>query len=195
MTRNQSTLILSSLLVLLTACSSTPMATSSQTTGQAPDAAWAAAPSAASTDRQATANANATATAATSTVATLMLPAYLDPKSRLSRERSVYFAYDEFSIDADYAGLIERHGRFLAAHPELAIRIEGNSDERGGSEYNLALGQKRADAVLRALKIYGVRDQQLEAISWGEAKPVSSAGTEAAWAQDRRADLQYPASQ
>ena len=188
MTRNQSTLLLSSLLALLTACSSTPMATSSQSTGQAPDAAVAAVQSAASTAMQASAN----ATIAASTVATVTLPAYLDPKNRLSSERSVYFGYDEFSIGADYAGLIERHGRYLAAHPELAIRIEGNSDERGGSEYNLALGQKRADAVLRALKIYGVRDLQLEAISWGEAKPLSSAGSEAAWAQDRRADLQYP---
>ena len=110
------------------------------------------------------------ATPAASSVATVRLPAYLDPQNRLSTERSVFFAYDDYAVSADYAGLIERHGRYLGAHPELAIRIEGNSDERGGSEYNLALGQKRADAVLRALKIYGVRDLQLEAISWGEAK-------------------------
>ena len=110
------------------------------------------------------------ATPAASSVATVRLPAYLDPQNRLSTERSVFFAYDDYAVSADYAGLIERHDRYLAAHPELAIRIEGNSDERGGSEYNRALGQKRADAVLRALKIYGVRDLQLEAISWGEAK-------------------------
>jgi peptidoglycan-associated lipoprotein len=189
MTRNPSTLLLSSLLVLLTACSSTPMATD---TGAAATAAQDAAAAAAQAKPAATMPAQAKAMPAASTVATVTLPAYLDPKSSLSTERSVYFDYDEYAVKRDYAGLVERHGRFLASHPEVAIRIEGNSDERGGTEYNLALGQKRAEAVLRALKIYGVREQQLEAVSWGESKPMSTDATESAWSQDRRADLQYP---
>ena len=189
MTPNPATLLLGSLLVLLTACSSTPMATD---TGAAANAAQDAAAAAAQAKPVAAQPAQAKAMPAASTVATVTLPAYLDPKSRLATERSVYFDFDDYAVKGDYAGLIERHGRFLASHPEVAIRIEGNSDERGGSEYNLALGQKRAEAVLRALKIYGVREQQLEAVSWGETKPVATGSTEAAWAQDRRADLQYP---
>ena len=197
LTRYPSTLLLGSLLALLTACSSTPMATDAGASAaqQAADAAAAAAQArsaAAAAAAAAVRSGQAKAMPAASTVATVTLPAYLDPKSSLATERSVYFDYDEYAVKGDYAGLIERHGRFLASHPEVAIRVEGNTDERGGTEYNLALGQKRAEAVLRALKIYGVREQQLEAVSWGESKPVATDSTEAAWAQDRRADLQYP---
>ncbi len=127
-----------------------------------------------------------------SNVATVTLPAYLDPKSSISTDRSVYFDFDGFTVKPEYTVLVERHGKFLASNPGVAIKIEGNTDERGGSEYNLALGQKRAEAVLRALRIYGVKDSQMEAISWGESKPKSSGHDEAAWAQNRRDDLQYP---
>jgi peptidoglycan-associated lipoprotein len=92
----------------------------------------------------------------------------------------------------DHRVLIERHGKFLASSPNVAIRIEGNADERGGSEYDLALGQKRAEAVLQALRIYGVKDSQMQAISWGKTKPKALGHDEAAWAQNRRVDLQYP---
>ena len=129
---------------------------------------------------------------ATSTVATVTLPAYLDPKSSISSQRSLYFGFDEFSIRSDDNVLVERHGKYLSGNPKVAIKIEGNTDERGGSEYNLALGQKRAEAVLRALKIYGVKDSQMEAVSWGKSKPRAVGHDEAAWAQNRRADLQYP---
>ncbi len=128
-----------------------------------------------------------------SNVSTVTLPAYLDPKSRLSTDRSVYFDYDEFTVKQDYMTLVERHGKFLAANPTVAIRVEGNTDERGGSEYNLALGQKRAEALVRVLKIYGAKDRQMEATSWGEGKPKATGQTEAAWAQNRRDDIQYPA--
>jgi peptidoglycan-associated lipoprotein len=124
--------------------------------------------------------------------ATVSPPPYVDPKSRLSTERSVYFDFDDNAIKSDYNALIERHGKFLASSPKVTIKIEGNADERGGSEYNLSLGQKRAEAVLRALKIYGVKDGQMEAISWGKTKPKSLGHDEQAWAQNRRADLQYP---
>ena len=97
-----------------------------------------------------------------------------------------------FTIRGEDAPLIERHGKYLASHPALAIKIEGNADERGGAEYNLALGQRRAESVLRALRIYGVKDAQMEAISWGKTKPRATGHDEASWAQNRRADLQYP---
>jgi peptidoglycan-associated lipoprotein len=75
----------------------------------------------------------------------------------------------------------------------VSIRVEGNTDERGSSEYNLALGQKRAAAVVEALKVYGATDAQMEAVSWGREKPKAEGHDEAAWAQNRRVDLAYPA--
>jgi peptidoglycan-associated lipoprotein len=120
------------------------------------------------------------------------LPAYLDPSNPLFKERSVYFGFDDFSVTKNFTGTIERHGQYLASHPSVAIKVEGNSDERGSTEYNLALGQKRAEAVVHALKVYGVKDAQLEAVSWGKEKPKASGHDEAAWAQNRRADLDYP---
>ncbi|OYY64252.1 MAG: peptidoglycan-associated lipoprotein [Burkholderiales bacterium 28-67-8] len=126
------------------------------------------------------------------TVAAVSLPPHLDPKSLISRERSVYFDFDVFSIKTEYSGLIERHGMYLASQPTLSIKIEGNTDERGSREYNLALGQKRAQSVLQALKIYGVKDSQMEAVSWGEERPKSTGQNEGGWAENRRADLVYP---
>lgn len=120
------------------------------------------------------------------------LPLYLDPNSPIYKERSVYFDFDVFSIKSDYDAMLERHGRYLTSNPSLAIKVEGNTDERGSAEYNLALGQKRAEAVVKALKIYGVKDNQLEAISWGKERPKATGHDEASWAQNRRADLAYP---
>jgi len=120
------------------------------------------------------------------------IPAYLDPNSPIFKERSVYFDFDNYTVKSDYAALIELQGKYLAMNPKLAIKVEGNTDERGGSEYNLALGQKRADAVVRALKVYGVKESQMEAVSWGKEKPKASGHDEAAWAQNRRVDLTYP---
>jgi peptidoglycan-associated lipoprotein len=74
----------------------------------------------------------------------------------------------------------------------VAVKIEGHADERGGHEYNLALGQRRAQAVLAALKVYGVKGTQVEAVSWGEERPRATGHEESAWAQNRRADLAYP---
>lgn len=170
----------------LAACSSTPV-TPAATPGKAP---MAAAPAPAPTPAP---TAAAPRPAPASTVATVSLPEYLDPKSSISSQRSVYFEFDVFAIRGEDAPLIERHGKYLTSHPAVAIKIEGNTDERGGVEYNLALGQKRAESVSRALRIYGVKDAQMEAISWGESKPRATGHDEAAWAQNRRADLQYPA--
>jgi peptidoglycan-associated lipoprotein len=120
-----------------------------------------------------------------------LLP-YLDPKNPLYKERSVYFDFDQSVVKPEAAQVIEMHGRYLAAHPEVSIKIEGNTDNRGGAEYNLALGQKRADAVQKALKIFGAKDKQLEAVSFGKEKPKALGDDETAFAQNRRADLTYP---
>jgi len=104
----------------------------------------------------------------------------------------VFFDFDKFDIKSESGPVVERQGKYLTANKALSIRVEGNADERGGREYNLALGQKRADAVVRALKVYGVSDKQLEAVSFGKEKPQAQGHDEAAWAQNRRVDLAYP---
>lgn len=126
------------------------------------------------------------------TVATVTVPAYLDPQNPVSKERSVYFDFDSSLVKNDYVGLIQLQGHYLESKPSVDIKIEGNTDERGSPEYNLALGQRRAEAVLKALEIYGVKDAQLEAISWGEERPKATGHDESAWALNRRADLVYP---
>ena len=117
---------------------------------------------------------------------------HLNPNSLISTQRSVYFDFDKFEVKSQFAPLVERQGKYLAGNPALAIRVEGNADERGGREYNLALGQKRAEAVVRALKVYGVTDKQAEPVSFGKEKPKATGHDEAAWAENRRVDLVYP---
>jgi peptidoglycan-associated lipoprotein len=126
------------------------------------------------------------------TVTAVSVPAYLDPKSEISVGRSAYFDFDVAVLKSEYTGMIERHGRYLVANPKLSIRVEGNTDERGSREYNLALGQKRAEALRQALKVIGVPESRVEAVSWGEERPKAGGKEEAAWAQNRRADIQYP---
>jgi peptidoglycan-associated lipoprotein len=113
-----------------------------------------------------------------------------NPNSPLAK-RSVYFDYDSFVVKDDYRGLIAAHARYLQAHPTTHIIIQGNTDERGGSEYNLALGQKRAEAVRKALSLVGVADNQMEAVSFGKEKPKALGHDEASWAENRRADIVY----
>ena len=120
-----------------------------------------------------------------------LLP-HLDPNSKISTERSVYFSFDNYTVTPEFAATIQMHANYLAAHPTLSVKIEGNSDERGGSEYNLALGQKRAEATARALKALGVREAQLEAVSLGKERPLATGHDEASWAKNRRADIAYP---
>lgn len=119
------------------------------------------------------------------------LRAVRDPNNQLSK-RSVYFDYDNYDVKSEYAKLLEHHGRFLAGRQAIKIMVQGSADERGSHEYNLALGQKRAEAVRRVLVIHGVKDGQIETVSLGEEKPRAPGHNEAAWSQNRRADLAYP---
>jgi peptidoglycan-associated lipoprotein len=128
---------------------------------------------------------------ASSTVAAVVAD-HLNPNSTISKERSVYFDFDKFDIKADQTAVVERQGKYLAANAALKVRVEGNADERGGREYNLALGQKRAEAVVRGLKAYGAKDNQAEPVSFGSEKPKAEGHDEAAWAQNRRVDVAYP---
>jgi peptidoglycan-associated lipoprotein len=105
--------------------------------------------------------------------------------------RIIYFDYDSYVIKPDFQSLIEAHARFLKANGRRHIVIEGHTDERGGREYNLALGQRRSEAVRRSLSLLGVADAQVEAVSFGKEKPASQGSDETAWAQNRRAEIAY----
>jgi peptidoglycan-associated lipoprotein len=102
---------------------------------------------------------------------------------------SVYFDFDDARIKQADLAAIERFGRYLAAVRAASSRVEGHADERGSREYNLALGQRRAQSVVDALKVLGVADSRVEAVSYGEERPRASGSNEEAWAQNRRADL------
>lgn len=106
-------------------------------------------------------------------------------------KRSVYFPFDVDSIqDADKL-VVQAHGAYLGEHPEQKVRTEGHADERGSSEYNLALGQRRANNTKKALVLSGAKTKQVDAISFGEEKPQSSGHDENSWAQNRRVDISY----
>jgi len=162
----------------LIACSSTPVATPSAANSQA--GTTAGAPSAATPGT----GASPSATAQSGTASTP-----LSPGATLGAERSVYFDFDEAIVRNEYAPLLQRYGQYLQGHPSAKAVVQGNTDERGGREYNLALGQRRAEAVKAALRVYGGRDPQIEAVSFGEERPVADGHDEAAWRQNRRADI------
>lgn len=103
----------------------------------------------------------------------------------------VYFDYDSFVVRAEARPVIEAHARFLQANKQRKAMLAGHTDERGGREYNLALGQKRAEAVQRALVLLGVSDSQMEAVSYGKEKPADQGADEAAYAKNRRVEFKY----
>jgi len=114
----------------------------------------------------------------------------IDPHGILEH-RSVYFDYDRSVIHESDVPIVETHGRYLVNHPVRTVRIEGNCDERGGREYNLALGQRRADAMRERLRLLGVSSDRVETISLGKEKPRNPGHDEAAWAENRRDDIIY----
>ena len=106
-------------------------------------------------------------------------------------QNSVYFDYDSYIIRSEARPLIEAHARLLTQQPNRRVTIQGNADERGSREYNLALGQKRAEAVRRAMRLQGANDAQIEAVSLGKERPRCHASTEACYAENRRGDFVY----
>jgi len=103
----------------------------------------------------------------------------------------VFFDYDSFVVRADARPIIENHARFLQANKQRKANLEGHTDERGGREFNLALGQKRAEAVRQALALLGVSDSQLEAVSYGKEKPAAQGSAESDLAKNRRVEIRY----
>ena len=113
-----------------------------------------------------------------------------DPQGVLA-QRSVYFDFDSYAVREDGKSVVTNHSGYLTKNTSRNILIQGNTDERGGAEYNLALGQKRAEAVKRSMVALGVADGQIEAVSLGKEKPKATGSNEEAWAQNRRADIVY----
>ena len=113
-----------------------------------------------------------------------------DPKSILAK-RSVYFDYDQFVIKDEYKALVEAHAKYLQANRGLRVIVQGNTDERGTREYNIALGQKRADAVKKLMMVLGVSEAQIETVSFGKEKPRKDGHDESSWAENRRGDIVY----
>ncbi len=106
-------------------------------------------------------------------------------------KRSVFYAFDKADIQAQDRATVEANAAYLRAHPNLKVRIEGNADERGSREYNLALGQRRADGVAKTIELLGVPDSRVETVSYGKEKPRAAGHDEQAWSQNRRSDIVY----
>ncbi|MBS1160187.1 MAG: pal [Proteobacteria bacterium] len=116
-----------------------------------------------------------------------------DPKSTLAK-RSIYFDLDKYEVKDEYKDLVAAHAKYLVAHRDFKVLLQGNTDERGSREYNLSLGQKRSDAVKRSLTLLGAREEQIESVSLGEEKPKNAGHDESAWSENRRADILYKAA-
>ena len=114
-----------------------------------------------------------------------------EPGSPLAK-RSVYYEYDRYDIKEEYVPIVEAHSKFLMDHADLKITVQGNCDDRGSREYNLALGQRRANSVKHAMVLLGVADKQIETVSFGAEKPAALGQDEDSWAKNRRADIVYP---
>jgi peptidoglycan-associated lipoprotein len=146
------------------------------------------------TDRSATttqpSQTGQTSTTTPTTQPTITANPLTDPKNILSK-RSVYFDFDSNVVKDEFKGLVQAHAKYMVEKKDTKIRIEGNCDERGSREYNLALGQRRAEAVKKVMTVLGVQEGRIETVSFGEEKPAAAGHDEASWAQNRRSDIKY----
>ena len=115
----------------------------------------------------------------------------LGPAGELGSQRVIYFDFDNSDIRPEFVDVVAAHGRFLAANPALRVRLEGHTDERGSREYNIALGERRAQTVRRALALQGVKESQIATVSYGEERPAVAGSDEQAYSKNRRVELFY----
>lgn len=113
-----------------------------------------------------------------------------DPSNILSK-RSIYFDYDSDEVKSEYRPLVEAHAKYLLAHPEAKVALQGNTDERGAREYNLSLGQHRSVSVKQVMNLLGVQDKQIETVSFGEEKADANCRDDSCWKENRRVDIVY----
>jgi peptidoglycan-associated lipoprotein len=187
------TLIASLLAASLAACSNVPPAENKAAVSTPTDASTAGAQtrSVGSDDARAKALADEAARRAAADAAAKA--AAVKPLESIGapNQRSVYFDFDKYEVRDEFKTMVGDHGKFLVPRQDAKMLIQGNADERGSREYNLALGQRRADAVKKSLLLQGVKEEQLESVSLGEEKPKATGHDEAAWAENRRADMLY----
>lgn len=122
--------------------------------------------------------------------ATPTLNPLTDPNNILSK-RSIYFDYDSHVVRNEYKPLVQSHAQYLLNYPDAKVLLQGNTDDRGSREYNLSLGQRRADSVRNAMTLTGAKEAQIESVSLGEEKPRATGRDEASWAENRRVDIRY----
>ena len=115
----------------------------------------------------------------------------LNDASGILAKRSVYYPFDVSAVQDEDKPVVEAHAAYLSGHPSRTVRLVGNADERGSNEYNLALGQRRADGVKKMLVLGGARSSQVETASYGEERPAASGHNESSWSQNRRTDIKY----
>jgi len=113
------------------------------------------------------------------------------PDQGLLAKRTIYFDFDSSEIKGEGTDIVSAHAKYLATHSNVHVRLEGNTDERGSREYNIGLGERRAQAVRRALLLQGASDAQISTVSYGAERPVDAGHEEAAWAKNRRVDIVY----
>jgi peptidoglycan-associated lipoprotein len=159
------------------------------TTTEDPQSTSATSPSSSSSSSPST---TGTGTRSATTPGTAVPPvkgATATGNTRPDLKRSVYYEFDKYDIKPEYRVLVESHARWLRSNPQARLVIEGNADEQGSREYNLALGQKRAESVSKMMTLMGVRAEQVEAISYGEERPRANGHDEKAWSENRRSDF------
>ncbi|HQR11952.1 MAG TPA: peptidoglycan-associated lipoprotein Pal [Casimicrobiaceae bacterium] len=177
-------LIAAVMAAILAGCSTQPSAPVDDQSTDAAAAAAAASKSGATTSGVTTAGVSgASSGSGTSN-------ALRDPNNILSK-RSVYFDFDSFVVEDKYKALIEAHAKYLANNKTAKVTLQGHTDERGSREYNIALGQKRAEAVKRVMILMGAQEVVIETVSYGKEKPKREGHDEAAWAENRRVDIVY----
>lgn len=113
------------------------------------------------------------------------------PEGALAAQRVIYFDFDSSDIRTEYVDVIAAHGRFLASNATVRVRLEGHTDERGSREYNIGLGERRAQTVRRALLLQGVQESQISTVSYGEERPAALGDDENAWSKNRRVEIVY----
>ena len=113
------------------------------------------------------------------------------PPGALGSQRVIYFEFDSSDIKSEFVDVIAAHGRFLAGNASIRLRLEGHSDERGTREYNIGLGERRAQAVKRALALQGVQDSQVATVSYGEERPAAAGSDDNAYSKNRRVEIVY----
>jgi len=113
-----------------------------------------------------------------------------DPNNILSK-RSVYYDFDKSDVKDEYKPMVEAHAKYLTGHKDAKVAVQGNCDERGSREYNIALGNRRADSVRKVMNVIGAPDSQIEVVSFGEEKPRATCHDESCWKENRRSDIVY----